>query len=447
MDGFLHYKNLKKGGREALATKLKDLKVTKVDFVDAGANPKAHIMLYKSKSGDPEEKPEEEPRREGALKRFFTAIGKAVGMKPEEIDAAAEEIEKGGAETFGEKLTERKMRQINDEIWDICFALQSSLCSILSDEEVENKQEMMQESLTQFDTAMAQAIGQWASGNTTIVTKKSPETVSEEEVRFMRYSKERIEDLIVKSETGEGREPINAGNGSTIINEPKGEVEKMIDKSLLTPAELAFFEDIEKRCSIEPGPGAEENADAGVEKKATGTNPEEEEEETEKGVAGCGNGKKPGVKKSALEEDIYAGLNPYVAAELERLKKRADEADEKELAEVAKKYEIIGKKPEDLVPVLKSLRNAGGTAYQDMISILDASVEAVNKSSMFTEIGKSGGYWNPSPIAKRESEGRVEVIAKSYMEKDPTLSYDMAVAKAWENNPDLLAEYDREAGF
>lgn len=433
-----------------MATKLKDLKVTKVDFVDAGANPGAHIMLYKSENGAPGEEPEGEPKREGALKRFFAAIGKAVGMKPEEIDAAAEEIEKGGAETFGEKLTESKMRQINDEIWDICNALQSSLCSIVCDEEVENKQEMMQESLTQFDTAMTQAIGQWASGNTARVIKKLSDSASEEELKFMQYSKERIEDMISKAYTCNVESPVKAGDGITMNKESKGEVKKMIDKSLLTPAELAFYEDIEKRCSIDPEQEEIEKANTGGKEKpgTSGNLDEDEEEETAKGGSGCGEGKKkPGVKKSAAEEDIFAGLHPAVAAELQRLQKRADEAEERELTDIAKKYEIIGKKPEDLVPVLKSLKKAGGTAYQDMIGILDASVEAVNKSNMFTEIGKSGGCWSSSPVAKRESEGRAEVIAKGYMEKDPSLSYEMAMAKAWENNPDLLAEYDREAGF
>ena len=31
-----------------MATKLRNLKVRKVDFVDEGANPEAHIMLYKT---------------------------------------------------------------------------------------------------------------------------------------------------------------------------------------------------------------------------------------------------------------------------------------------------------------------------------------------------------------------------------------------------------------
>ena len=31
-----------------MATKLKNLKITKVDFVDDGANPEAHIRLFKT---------------------------------------------------------------------------------------------------------------------------------------------------------------------------------------------------------------------------------------------------------------------------------------------------------------------------------------------------------------------------------------------------------------
>ena len=41
-----------------MATKLKNLRISKVDFVDEGANPDAHIKLTKSKSekGSPQER-------------------------------------------------------------------------------------------------------------------------------------------------------------------------------------------------------------------------------------------------------------------------------------------------------------------------------------------------------------------------------------------------------
>ena len=41
-----------------MATKLKNLRISKVDFVDEGANPDAHIKLTKSKGerGSPQER-------------------------------------------------------------------------------------------------------------------------------------------------------------------------------------------------------------------------------------------------------------------------------------------------------------------------------------------------------------------------------------------------------
>mgnify|MGYP000612290297 CR=1 FL=1 len=51
-----------------MATKLKNLKVKKVDFVDEGANPDAHIELFKRKDGKPEEDPKK-PKKTMKRKR------------------------------------------------------------------------------------------------------------------------------------------------------------------------------------------------------------------------------------------------------------------------------------------------------------------------------------------------------------------------------------------
>lgn len=419
-----------------MATKLKGLKITKVDFVDAGANPKANVLLYKNKDGIPggstaeaqkQNAGEDEPKQASVLKRFFSAIGKAVGMKPEEIDTAVEEIEKSGAQTFGEQLKECNRRKINDEIWDICYALQSSLCSIMCDEEVDNAQELMQSSLEQFSATVTAAIPQWISGNRANVIKKSVEPTTEEAMNFMKFSKERLEGMIADAEAGELVNK-NADNGATENVELKGE-ETMIDKSLMTSAERAFYEEIEKRYGEGTAVEKSDGITATEGGKDDGTN---------------GGSNAPDVMKSApaaqvtQTDDIYAGLHPLVAAELQRLQKRADEADEKELAEIAKKYEIIGKKPEELVPVLKSLKSAGGSAYTDMIGILDASVEAVSKSSMFTEIGKSGGYGGSEPDAWSKIEKKADEIQVA----NPDMNRQMAIDKACQQNPQLVHEYE-----
>ena len=91
----------------------------------------------------------------------------------------------------------------------------------------------------------------------------------------------------------------------------------------------------------------------------------------------------------------------------------------------------------------KSLRAAGGTAFDDMIAVLDNAVDVVEKSGAFTEVGKSGH----GSASAGQAEEKINTIAKGYMEKDASLDYTSAVAKAWENNPELMEEYEKEAGF
>ena len=142
----------------------------------------------------------------------------------------------------------------------------------------------------------------------------------------------------------------------------------------------------------------------------------------------------------------YKGLHPLVREKLEALEKRAEETEDRELYAVAKKYEILGEKPEELAKTLKTLKSAGGTAYNDMIGVLDRNVAMVNNSGVFGEIGKSfsGGT---AAVKKSAAEGKIDTIAKGLIEKDPSMPYNMALAKAWEAHPELVAEYENEAGY
>ena len=78
-----------------------------------------------------------------------------------------------------------------------------------------------------------------------------------------------------------------------------------------------------------------------------------------------------------------------------------------------------------------------------MIAVLDKAVDTVEKSGVFSEIGKAGGRG----LAGNSAEAKISEIAKGYIEKEPTLNYNQALAKAWENHPDILEEYEKEAGF
>lgn len=384
-----------------MATKLKNLKIKKVDFVDEGANQRADIKLLKSKNGE-----------DGAVDSDITLFQKFKKWLKGEMTIETEEVEKS-ATSFEEQIASASLDQIRDEIWSVCYALQSSFNSIISDEELgaEEKRTAMESSADQFNAAVKAYAEKWCSGTTASI-KKSTETPDETDMLMISKSFSNLEEIINKS------------------NE-KGELEDMlkIDKSKMTAEERAAYDDIIKKYAVE--------TEGTVEKKV---NPEENKDEIEDTE------KKPSYE-TADDGDIYKGLHPVVKAQLEEFKKFRESTEERELAEVAKKYTAIGKKPEELVPLLKSLRAAGGTAYADMITMMDACVEAQNQSGLFSEIGKSGSYKGPVGIAKSTSEIKIDQIAKAYLEKEPNMTMTEAVAKAWEDHPELMADYEEEAGF
>lgn len=412
-----------------MATKLKNLKITKVDFVDDGANPEAHIRLFKSKDGVEPPHDEGAEKKPNIWKRLITAITKAAGSETDtsELESVIDDIQKS-SESFGERIAEVKNRKIADEIWDICYALQSSLCSILNDEDMDGTSAAtaMQESLDEFYEFSKEAISQWSSGKATNIVKKEEVTASD--LEMMKSARSRLDDTIEKAEKAQeepGAEEPKKKDQNKNQNNAKGAEEMKIDKSKLTPAELAFLQSIEKRYGEEEGAGAE-----GVTPPAQNTDPTP--------ATGVGKSNTP-AQGTDGGEDIYEGMHPAVRAELENLKKFREATEERELEDVAKKYEIIGKKKEELVPVLKSLKAAGGTAYTDMIAVLDGAVAAVEKSGAFTEIGKSGGAGTTAGAAWTKAETQAAEIMKS---KNVTKA--QALDEVFRNDPELAAECEKE---
>lgn len=387
-----------------MATKLKGLEVGKVDFVDEGANQRADIKLLKGKN-----KAEETSDPEiGLFKRFLNWI--------------SGEVQKS-ATTFDEQINAVSMDAIRDEIWSVCYALQNSLNSILCDPELDSsgKQSAMDTSIEQFATAMKEYIPGWAGG-TSAKIKKNLDAPDETDLPMVMKAHSNLEEIIQKSV------------------ETKGELEDMIqiDKSKMSAEERATYDELIKKFAVETNEGPS------IEKKA----PQKCEKEENPDVLDDEGAEKKSFTppEQNTDDDIYKGLHPLVREKLEALEKRAEEAEDRELYAVAKKYEVLGEKPEELAKSLKTLKSAGGTAYNDMISILDRNVAMVNNSGVFGEIGKSfsGGT---AAVKKSAAEGKIDTIAKGLIEKDPSMPYNMALAKAWEAHPELMAEYEDEAGY
>lgn len=433
-----------------MATKLKNLKVKKVDFVDEGANPDAHIELFKRKDGKPEEDPkkpkeddeEEEKQNEGGvMKRLLSAIAKMVGINPGELNSAIEEIEKGNSESFKEKMAQRKAQKIADEIWDFCYALQSSLCSVLWDEDLDGAgaTAAMIENLDEFYSVVKDAISQWSDGKVSNIAKNDQE-ISEEELAVMKSAQVRLNEAIQKASEKKEDGPED--------NEPKGDGEEMkIDKSKLTESERAFLESIEKRYGTEEGAGKPETPPAGTAAQGASQSSEEAVAKALQtlGLTGAANTGDAGTADTG--DDIFKGLNPGLKAQVEALMKFKADAEEKEMKEICKQYAILGKTEEELLPVLKSTKAVSQEAYDQVIKTLDDAKAAVENSGTFSEIGKSGHAGVAKGADTSSAEGKIASIAKSYVEKNPTMNYVDAVAKAWEDNPELVLQYEEEAGL
>lgn len=360
-----------------MATKLKNLEVTKIDFVDEGANPDAHIKLFKRKKEGAEAGAGAAEPRQNVWKKLFGAIMKAAGTADEDVDDVINAIEKSGAESFGSHLARRKSQKISDEIWDLCYALNSSLCSMLWDEELtgDDLEKAMQDSLEEFHEALKGAIPTWCAGNASGISKKAENTPEDAEI--LKRAKGRLDSAFDNSEAAERKE-----------TEPKGETKKMreINKTNMTPAERMVVEDIEKRYGYVEN--TEEPEPAPTVTKSAPAQQFDPADLVAKALKSLGIENKESV--SEPEETIFKGLTPELRAEVESLMKFKRDAEEKELREVAKRYEIIGKKEDELYPVLKSLKEKDEAAYNEVIKVLDQSKEAVEKSGLFAEIGKVG---------------------------------------------------------
>lgn len=365
-------------------TKLKKMKLNSVDFVRRGANQAADIALYKSDDYVPDDDGEDEERNS-----FFKSIS----------DGITSVLKKAFGD--GSEPSESiDVAKAESDLTAFTNMLGESFSSIMKDDTLDDSERvgMIQKSLSEFNDTLDGYISSFS-----ILEKSGSDT-----------------------QQNDPQETVNKSNS-------KGDAEMKItmenvDKSLLTPDEAAQFDAlIAKACKTKKADDQATEPDIekedGKEPPAGKVNPEENQKEELENMP-------PELKKAftTLKEET-ANLRKSM--------------EMKDLTDVAKKYSSLGKKEDELVNTLYVMKSAGESVYKSYLDALDSQLNLVEKSGMFSEIGKSfaGGY---SSVTKSEPESKIEAIAKGYMEKDPTMDYTSAVAKAWENNPDLMAAYDDE---
>lgn len=209
-----------------------------------------------------------------------------------------------------------------------------------------------------------------------------------------------------------------------------------MDKGRMTPEELATLAEFEKKYGIAESDGLASSTgtsggagagsavqDGGVEKGA--------ETQTQQ-IAPVTDALHPEVQKALAD---FQELTKRQNAEVEELKKSLEI---ERLTAVAKKYEVLGKKADDLAVKLYELKKAGGTVYDDYVALLDENVTTLTKSGLFSEFGKNtqGSAGVEQAIGIKAAE--VEKAAAGGMTTPD------AVIKAWEENPELAAQYEAE---
>lgn len=203
----------------------------------------------------------------------------------------------------------------------------------------------------------------------------------------------------------------------------------VIDKSRFNDEQLAQYEALVAIGKAEVDPEANKGEMEGhippaVPPKKTTEKEEVEPMETKKSAPAE-------VELPAFVKDAIAKSEAFIA-----------EQEKKEQVELAKKYDILGQKPEELGAQLYELKKSNEAMYNTVIATLDGQVALIEKSPLFAEIGKSGnstGSYNGLSGA----EAKADAKAKEIMKADPNMSYTAAIAKAWED-PELAAEYDAE---
>ena len=291
----------------------------------------------------------------------------------------------------------------------------------------------MRESVGEFNAVIEEAVTSWTAGKPVGFVLKSTEG-----------QEDKIAGLLAKSLEAAIRRMKPKESHETKGDEPT----MRIDKSKLTPEETAQLEAIEKKAGIPEdaaGP-ARTPVEAPAEAPAASAPTSGQESTPTAKSAPVAPVVNP-APSGGDSEDIFKGMSAaarqkFLALEEETaaLRKFREGIEDEKLREVAGQYALIGKSADDLFPVLKNLKATSPEAYDAMLSTLDAAKRAVEKSGVFSEIGKTGNGTVARGGAVKEAEGKAAALMKS--RKD--LSFAQALDAVLLEDTDLAYRYETE---
>lgn len=364
--------------------KLKLHEVTSVDLCPRGANPDADICFFKNADGTTTPAPPPASNDE-AKQSFFKGLWEA--FQQFASPSAPQGVVKD-AQSFT-AITARQ--EIDDNLWKYMRAFEESVSSIIKDGDIDSAQKatMLNETLSQFSDKMT-SLFPALIGTTAKTDENNP---------------------------GEIDKSIIEGDNDTMEFTFDN-----IDKSALTPEEQATLEALAKKCTVK-----QPETPSATEPAATPVVTEPAEKMAPAVVTPETNAADPNLAAALAKVDA---LTKSLEATVEK-QERAAELD------IAKKYAILGQKPEELADTLYALKKANTASYDALIKSLDGTLATVNKSGLFGEIGKS-----THGDVGSNAEAQLTEIAKGFMTNEG-LDFNSAMVKACEANPDLRREYEQ----
>lgn len=156
----------------------------------------------------------------------------------------------------------------------------------------------------------------------------------------------------------------------------------------------------------------------------------------------------PAAVRAQLEPILKAQQSQVEAAKAQVaqlqaiVKAETDARMEREWLTKAEKHltHVPGKKPAELAKVLKGLADVSADVAAQQFELLKAASDAVRKSAMLGEIGRS-----PAAGGEIDAWGEIQALADQLVQKSTSgLSQAEAIAKAMEMKPELYDRYMAE---
>ena len=171
---------------------------------------------------------------------------------------------------------------------------------------------------------------------------------------------------------------------------------------------------------------------------------------------GAGEGtKKEGAPGTVLSKEALEKMDPATQAIVKQLqeentatkaearearqmaKELKDEQVQKEYVAKAEELQSLPVQPLKLGPIMKTIGEAHPQEFEEIFRLLKAADAVIEKSELFREFGKSGP-------GESSAEAQIYAKARAMVAKDGDLTFEEAVEKVMDLEPDLYQKSEEE---